>query len=44
MPLKEAEFLVTASIGLAIAPDDSVDPEALFRLADARMYTQKQIA
>lgn len=44
VPLKEGEFLVTASIGLAIAPDDSGDPETLFRLADARMYAQKQIA
>ena len=44
VPLKEGEFLVTASIGLAIAPDDSTDPEMLFRLADARMYAQKQIA
>ena len=44
VPLKEGEFLVTASIGLAIAPDDSIDPETLLRLADARMYTQKQIA
>ena len=44
VPLKEGEFLITASIGLAIAPDDSGDPETLFRLADARMYAQKQIA
>ena len=44
VPLKQGEFLVTASIGLAIAPDDSIDPETLFRLADARMYAQKQIA
>ncbi len=43
VPFKEGEFLVTASIGLAIAPDDSIDPETLFRLADARMYAQKQI-
>ncbi len=44
IPLKQGEFLVTASIGLAIAPDDSIDPETLFRLADARMYAEKQIA
>ena len=44
IPLKEGNFLVTASTGLAIAPDDSIDPETLFRLADARMYAQKQIA
>ncbi len=44
VPMREGEFLVTASIGLAIAPDDSIDPETLFRLADARMYAQKQIA
>ncbi len=44
VPLPGGEFLVTASIGLAIAPDDSIDPETLFRLADTRMYTQKQIA
>ena len=43
VPLNQGEFLVTASIGLAIAPDDSIDPQTLFRLADARMYAQKQI-
>ena len=44
VPLREREFIVSASVGLAIAPDDSIDPETLFRLADARMYAQKQIA
>jgi diguanylate cyclase (GGDEF)-like protein len=44
VPGMQGEFLVTASIGLAVAPEDSVDPETLFRLADARMYAQKQIA
>ena len=42
--LNGREFAVTASVGLAIAPEDTLDPEALCRLADSRMYAQKQIA
>jgi diguanylate cyclase (GGDEF)-like protein/PAS domain S-box-containing protein len=33
---------VGVSVGLAIWPTDSVDPEALMRIADANMYTSKQ--
>jgi diguanylate cyclase (GGDEF)-like protein len=33
---------VGVSVGLAIWPTDSLDPEALMRIADANMYTSKQ--
>ncbi len=33
---------VGVSIGLAIWPTDSLDPEALMRIADVNMYTSKQ--
>ena len=39
--LNGESYSVTASVGLAIAPADSLDPEALCRLADARMYAHK---
>lgn len=35
------QFLLTASIGLAVFPDDGDEPEQLLRQADARMYAVK---
>lgn len=39
-----SEIVVTASVGLAISPEDTLSPENLSRLADARMYAEKQMA
>ena len=39
-----SEIVVTASVGLAISPEDTLSPEDLSRLADARMYAEKQMA
>ena len=36
------EFSVTASIGIAVYPDDGTDDHALMKHADAAMYTAKQ--
>ena len=33
---------VTASIGMALLPEDSDDPDELMRLADEAMYTAKR--
>jgi len=38
------ELLVTASVGVAVYPDDAADEIILRRLADERMYQQKQNA
>jgi diguanylate cyclase (GGDEF)-like protein len=35
------EVFVTASVGLAVSPDDGAEPEALLRNADAAMYYAK---
>jgi diguanylate cyclase (GGDEF)-like protein len=35
-------FYSAASIGIAVAPDDGVDPDRLIQLADAAMYAAKQ--
>lgn len=37
-----AKFSVTASIGVALYPDDSVDPEELYKGADAALYHVKR--
>jgi diguanylate cyclase (GGDEF)-like protein len=34
--------LVTASVGIAVAPDDASDPDALLHRADQAMYSAKQ--
>ncbi len=36
------ELRVGVSIGIAVAPDDSTDPETLLRFADTAMYQAKQ--
>jgi diguanylate cyclase (GGDEF)-like protein len=36
------ELRVGVSVGLAVAPDDAADAEALFRVADAAMYAAKR--
>jgi diguanylate cyclase (GGDEF)-like protein len=35
-------FYSAASIGIAVAPDDGIDPDRLIQLADAAMYAAKQ--
>jgi len=39
----EHEMLVTASIGIAVFPDDGEDPETLYRNADLAMYAAKRV-
>jgi diguanylate cyclase (GGDEF)-like protein len=40
--IADQELLVTASVGVAVYPDDAMDEVLLRRLADERMYEQKQ--
>jgi diguanylate cyclase len=40
--LGDHEMLVTASVGIAVFPDDGGDPETLFRNADLAMYAAKR--
>lgn len=40
--LSQGEVQVCASIGLAIAPDDSEDPDELMRFADLALYRSKE--
>jgi diguanylate cyclase (GGDEF)-like protein/PAS domain S-box-containing protein len=40
--IQEHSFLLTASIGVSIFPDDDNDPDVLLRHADQAMYTAKQ--
>lgn len=42
MRLHEHELVITASVGIAIYPDDGHDIETLFKSADAAMYLAKQ--
>jgi diguanylate cyclase (GGDEF)-like protein len=37
----EFQFLLTASIGLALYPEDGIEPAQLLQRADARMYAVK---
>jgi EAL domain-containing protein (putative c-di-GMP-specific phosphodiesterase class I) len=39
--LQDREFIVTASVGVAVWPDDGVEPLELFGRADAAMYKAK---
>jgi diguanylate cyclase (GGDEF)-like protein/PAS domain S-box-containing protein len=41
-PLASAEVTVTASIGIAIFPDDAADAQALLKHGDTAMYSAKQ--
>jgi diguanylate cyclase (GGDEF)-like protein len=40
--IKEHELTITASIGIALFPDDGLNMEELFKRADAAMYLAKQ--
>jgi diguanylate cyclase (GGDEF)-like protein/PAS domain S-box-containing protein len=40
--LADQEVFVTASIGIAVHPDDASDPETLIKYADTAMYRAKQ--
>jgi diguanylate cyclase (GGDEF)-like protein len=40
--LSDREVVVTASLGIAVYPEDSADPETLIRYADTAMYRAKQ--
>ncbi|MCX7171861.1 MAG: GGDEF domain-containing protein, partial [Proteobacteria bacterium] len=40
--LNQAEHFVTASIGIALFPDDSTDQDALIKNADTAMYSAKE--
>lgn len=42
LQLAHVELVVTASIGIAIFPDNGADPETLLRHADMAMYAAKQ--
>ena len=42
VPLEARELIVTASIGIAVFPDDGGDAETLIRNADAAMYHAKE--
>ena len=42
LPVPEGGAAVTVSIGAAIYPEDGVTPEALFHVADARLYQAKR--
>ncbi len=39
--LKDHEVAVTASVGIALYPDDAADPETLIQYADTAMYQSK---
>ena len=43
IPLGEREVCVTASLGVAIYPDDGAHPETLLSRADAAMYRAKSL-
>jgi diguanylate cyclase (GGDEF)-like protein len=42
LEIGESELWISASMGFAVFPRDGVDPEALVKLADARMYRGKR--
>src|SRR5207253_1428009 len=41
--IEEQEIYVTSSIGIAVYPDDSRDPEGLLKHADVAMYRSKEL-
>ena len=41
--IEEHDIYVTSSIGIAIYPDDSDDPEGLLKHADVAMYRSKEL-
>ena len=41
--IEEHEIYVTSSIGIAVYPDDSDDPEGLLKHADVAMYRSKEL-
>jgi diguanylate cyclase len=43
MVIEGQSMLVTASLGIAIYPDDTEDATRLLRIADLRMYSYKQM-
>jgi diguanylate cyclase (GGDEF)-like protein/PAS domain S-box-containing protein len=43
MPVEGRDLIVTASIGIAVFPEDGADAEALIRNADAAMYHAKEL-
>jgi diguanylate cyclase (GGDEF)-like protein len=43
VPVGDREVAVSASIGIAVYPDDAHDPEELVRHADAAMYAAKNL-
>lgn len=40
--LKDHEIVITASIGITVFPDDTLDPATLIKYADTAMYRAKQ--
>jgi diguanylate cyclase (GGDEF)-like protein/PAS domain S-box-containing protein len=43
VPIEGRELVVTASVGIAVHPEDGADAETLIRNADAAMYAAKEI-
>jgi diguanylate cyclase (GGDEF)-like protein len=43
MPVRGRDVTVSASIGIAVFPDDAAEPEDLIRLADTAMYAAKNM-
>src|SRR5260221_237616 len=43
VPIEGRELIVTASIGIAVYPEDGADAETLIRNADAAMYHAKEL-
>ena len=41
--IEEHDIYVTSSIGIAVYPDDSDDPEELLKHADVAMYRSKEL-
>lgn len=41
--IEEHDIYVTCSVGIAVYPDDSVDPDALLKHADVAMYRSKEL-
>ena len=42
LEIRESELWISASMGFAVFPRDAANPEALVKLADARMYRSKR--